>query len=178
MFTRSRKGEETEKEKISILNFCLLLTLTAPWCSLQQRISWLSLPALPPCARGHMHTKLSLPPLAKYRPSGDHFRPHTSCAWAVRVPMWWSATLTSWWWMCPDLEPLQGVVKEENTHLSAKMENTREISPPSLVGETFLPGDNMVIPAQTSNPCCVAGHAAQALLIFNIPQLNGNQYNL
>lgn len=59
-----------------------------------------------------------------------------------------------------------------------KMENTREISPLSLVGETFLPGNNMVIPAQTSNPRCVAGHAAQALLIFNIPQLNGNQYNL
>lgn len=71
-----------------------------------------------------------------------------------------------------------GGERGEHTHFSAKMENTREISPLSLIGETFLPGDNMVIPAQTSNPCCVAGHAAQALLIFNIPQLNGNQYNL
>lgn len=31
----------------------------------------------------------------------------------------------------------------------------------------------MVIPAQTTNPRCVAGHAAQALLIFDIPQLTG-----
>lgn len=29
----------------------------------------------------------------------------------------------------------------------------------------------MVIPAQASNSSRVAGHAAQALLVFNIPQL-------
>lgn len=87
-----------------------LLTLTAPWCSLQQRTAWLSLPSP---MRGHTHTKLSLPPLARYRPSGDHFSPQTSCEWPVSVEMWWSATLTSWWWMCPDLEPLGGWKEEK-----------------------------------------------------------------
>ena len=54
-----------------------------------------------------MFRRLSLPPLAKYLPSGDQANPQTSCEWLLSVEMWWLATLTSWWYMAPLLDPLK-----------------------------------------------------------------------
>ena len=82
-----------------------LLTLTAAWCWLKENNGWLLFVLLLMLA-SHRHNKLSFPPLAKYFPSGDHFRPHTSWLCLVSVPTWWLATRTSWWWIDPLRQPL------------------------------------------------------------------------
>lgn len=92
-----------------------IFTLTAPWCSLKLWTGLCILTVLS-CTPGQTNTMLSLPPLAKNLPSGDHFRPQTSWLWPLRVPIWCSATRTSWWWMWPDLAPLQ-----EKKHLVYSM---------------------------------------------------------
>ena len=51
--------------------------------------------------------RLSFPPLARYLPSCDHFKPHTSWVWHANVATWWSATRTSWWWIAPLRLPLK-----------------------------------------------------------------------
>ncbi len=79
-----------------------LHTLTAAW--------WVNVcngATLCPSETSQTNAWLSFPPLARYFPSGDQERPHTSCWWWFNVATWCSATRTSWWWMEPLLEPLQ-----------------------------------------------------------------------
>lgn len=102
---REFKGQFMAKERQKVFQV-RILTLTAPWCSLQQWTAWLWLPTPPSCKRGHTYTKLSLPPLARYRLSRDHCSPHTPWEWPVSMQRWWSANLMSGWWMCPVFQPL------------------------------------------------------------------------
>lgn len=119
---------------------------------------------LPSCTRGHTHTTPSPPPLARYRPSGDQCSPHTSWEWAARVRRRCSATLTSWWWMSPDLEPLGG-------------QKLSTLSPSNL--ESFclwsdggtVPGQDAAVPAQAADSGGVARRAPHPFLVFNVPQL-------
>ena len=68
---------------------------------------------------GQMLSRLSLPPLARCRPSADHLRPHTSCECPASVATWWLATRTSWWWMLPLRDPLK--TKHANNFCSMKI---------------------------------------------------------
>ena len=78
-------------------------TLTAAWCSVNVCSGVFSWPRV----ESQIWTRLSLAPLARWRPSGAHDRPHTSCVWPCSVPVWWSAIRTSWWWIAPVRLPLQ-----------------------------------------------------------------------
>lgn len=78
---------------------------------------------------GQMYTILSLPPLAKYFPSGDQVRPQTSWVCPPKVKMWWSATLTSCWWIKPDLEPLWRTSIVLNTSNAYNLQSERRCWP-------------------------------------------------
>ena len=87
------------------LVMCMYFTLTAAWCwlSVCSGATWLWL-----SVESQSCSRLSLAPLARKRPSGDHAKPHTSCVWPARVPTWWLGSRTSWWWMAPERLPLKG----------------------------------------------------------------------
>lgn len=82
-----------------------------------------------PDVMGQMYTILSLPPLAKYFPSGDQVRPQTSWVCPPKVKMWWSATLTSCWWIKPDLEPLWRTSIVLNTSNAYNLQSERRCWP-------------------------------------------------
>jgi len=77
-------------------------TLTAAWCWLKVKsgADWV------PAVWSQTHSRLSLAPLARYRPSVDHCSPQTSCVWVTYEPTRWDATRTSCWWMAPLRQPL------------------------------------------------------------------------
>ncbi len=79
-------------------------TLTAAWCSVKVKTGLL-LSVLWVIELDQIWIVLSFPPLARYCPPLDHFNPQTSWLCPLRVPMWWSATRTSWWCIRPTLEP-------------------------------------------------------------------------
>ena len=58
------------------------LTLTAAWWWVKRymgRILWAFLAS-------HRHSRLSLPPLASWQPTGDHVNPQTSAVWRRQCP--------------------------------------------------------------------------------------------
>ena len=80
--------------------------LTAAWCWEKVNSGWVSEYDSPACSC-HTCSRLSLPPDARSRPSGDHRRPHTSCEWPCTLATRCSACRTSWWWISPLREPLE-----------------------------------------------------------------------
>lgn len=79
-----------------------VVTLTAAWWCVKVNIGDTSVPSW----LLQILRTLSFPPLAKCLPSGDQLRPHTSWECPLNTPTQWLATLTSWWWIAPDLDPL------------------------------------------------------------------------
>ena len=122
VFPLSRQKQFLPWQKPNPEKNAVKLALTAAWCWLNVYTGVLDERYVPGSA-GQMLSKLSFPPLARYLPSGDHFKPQTSCWCAGNEPTRCCATLTSWWWMKPLREPLQPHHSETNVHATHTVTN-------------------------------------------------------
>lgn len=109
-------------------------------------------------AWGQMLSKLSLPPLARYRPSGDHFKPQTS----------WNG---------------QKIIYKRKKHrkfisnLSVIVEDAKQMLGHSDVvimydASSRAAGQNVRVPGQGADSRHVAGHRPQPAFGIDVPQLN------